>query len=71
MPAAAYRASIPPPSGRSIGVSGGGGEPLFARVVEVEAVDKYRFIVFGAGAARLELPAELPLGLGASGTGAA
>jgi hypothetical protein len=46
IPEAAYRASIPPPGmtpGSTIGVSGGGGEPLLARVVEVEAVDAKRF----------------------------
>ena len=44
MPAAAYLASIPPP-GISVGVSGGGGEPRLARVVEVEAVDAKRLML--------------------------
>ena len=38
-PAAAYRASMPPPVGGMIGVSGGGGDPLCARVVMTEAVE--------------------------------
>lgn len=40
IPAAAYRASMPPPGispGAAIGVSGGGGDPLCALVVDVEA----------------------------------
>lgn len=46
IPEAAYRASIPPPGtlpGSTIGVSGGGGEPRLALVVEFEAVDANRF----------------------------
>lgn len=46
IPEAAYRASIPPPGivpGSTTGVSGGGGEPRLARVVEFEAVDAKRF----------------------------
>ena len=46
MPEAAYRASIPPPGtfpGSTTGVSGGGGEPRLARVVELEAVEANRF----------------------------
>jgi hypothetical protein len=42
MPAAAKRASIPPPGGGMIGVSGGGGEPRCARTVEVDAVELRR-----------------------------
>lgn len=45
MPDAAYRASMPPPGtlpGSTIGVSGGGGEPLLALVVEFEAVEANR-----------------------------
>ena len=55
MPAAAYRASIPPPGmvpGSTMGVSGGGGDPRLARVVELEAVDEKRPI----GAARFAAP---------------
>lgn len=47
MPAAAKRASIPPP-GISIGVSGGAGDPREARTVDVDAVEEKRFIGFGA-----------------------
>ena len=46
IPAAAYRASMPPPGcspGATIGVSGGGGEPLCALVVDVDAVELKRF----------------------------
>jgi hypothetical protein len=52
MPDAAYLASMPPPGmlpGSTIGVSGGGGEPRLALVVEVEAVDGKRFTLFSAG----------------------
>ena len=59
IPAAAYLASIPPPApespGPKIGVSGGGGEPLVALVVDVEAVEENLFIAFGVGAAKLSL----------------
>lgn len=51
IPAAAYRASIPPPGsspGPTIGVSGGGGEPLVALVVEIDAVDANLFMALGA-----------------------
>ncbi len=51
MPAAAKRASIPPPGsslGPAIGVSGGAGDPLEARVVDVDAVEEKRFIGLGA-----------------------
>lgn len=46
IPAAAYRASMASAGvrpGSTIGVSGGGGEPRLARVVEVEAVEAKRF----------------------------
>jgi hypothetical protein len=52
-----------------MGVSGGGGEPLVARVVDVEAVDKYRFMEVGVGVARLVLLGS-PLGIGSSEIGA-
>lgn len=50
MPAAAYRASMPPPAcapGATTGVSGGGGDPRCALVVEVEAVELNLFIKLG------------------------
>lgn len=50
MPAAAYRASMPEPvrcSGPATGVSGGGGEPLWARVVEMDAVEPMRLMELG------------------------
>ena len=53
MPAAAYRASMPPPGmtpGSTMGVSGGGGEPRLARVVELDAVEEKR--PMGPGFAR-------------------
>lgn len=46
IPAAAYRASMASAGacpGSTIGVSGGGGEPRLARVVDVEAVEAKRF----------------------------
>lgn len=49
IPAAAKRASIPPPGGGMIGVSGGGGEPRCARTVEVEAVELRRLTPPGLG----------------------
>ena len=52
MPAAAYRASMPPPicsPGGIIGVSGGGGEPRWAFVVDVEAVELNLFTPPGFG----------------------
>jgi hypothetical protein len=55
MPAAAYRASMPPPGivpGSTMGVSGGGGDPRLARVVELEAVEEKRLM----GAARFAAP---------------
>ena len=56
MPAAAYRASIPPPGaspGGTIGVSGGGGDPRCAFVVDVEAVEPNLFTPAGSGILRL------------------
>jgi hypothetical protein len=47
MPAAAKRASMPPP-GSSTGVSGGAGDPREARTVDVDAVEEKRFMGFGA-----------------------
>lgn len=44
-----------------MGVSGGGGEPLVALVVDVEAVDEILFIPLGVGATRLAPPPGLPL----------
>lgn len=55
IPAAAYRDSISERPGGTIGVSGGGGEPRFAFVVEVEAVEPRRLTEWvGCGAARLD-----------------
>lgn len=51
IPAAAYLASMPPPAsspGPTIGVSGGGGDPLVALVVDVDAVDANLLIALGA-----------------------
>ena len=78
MPEAAYLASMPPPGicpGSTMGVSGGGGDPRLARVVEVEAVEANRLTLLAAGifnkpssccggrALLLELWLELVLGL--------
>jgi len=79
IPDAAYRASIPPPPGTTpgstIGVSGGGGDPRLARVVEVDAVEANLFTLLAPGifnrpssggcgrALLLELWLELLLGL--------
>jgi hypothetical protein len=41
-PAAAYLASMSSPMGGKMGVSGGGGEPLVARVVMTDAVESKR-----------------------------
>lgn len=49
MPAAAKRASMPPPEGGMMGVSGGGGEPRCALTVEVEAVELRRLTPTGVG----------------------
>jgi hypothetical protein len=49
MPAAAKRASMPPPEGGIMGVSGGGGEPLCARTVDVDAVELMRLTSMGVG----------------------
>jgi hypothetical protein len=49
IPAAANRASIPPLGGGIIGVSGGGGDPLCARVVDVDAVELNLFTPVGFG----------------------
>jgi hypothetical protein len=52
MPEAAYRASISDPGcwpGPTTGVSGGGGDPLSARVVELDAVELIRLIVLLGG----------------------
>lgn len=53
MPEAAYLACIPPAIGPStIGVSGGGGEPLAAFVVETEETDVKRLTPPGLGMRR-------------------
>lgn len=49
IPAAAKRASIPPLGGGMIGVSGGGGEPRCALVVDVDAVELSLFTPPGLG----------------------
>lgn len=43
-----------------MGVSGGGGDPRVALVVDVEAVEEKRFIVLGVGAYKLLLLAGSP-----------
>lgn len=56
MPLAAYRASMPSPGmfpGSTMGVSGGGGEPLLARTVDVLALDAKRFTLGWLGIWRL------------------
>ena len=61
IPAAAYLASMFPPGragrlpGSYTGVSGGGGEPRLARVVELEAVDAKRLTLFWLSDVLLEL----------------
>ena len=55
MPAAAYLASMPPPGtvpGSTMGVSGGGGDPRLAFVVDVEAVEAKRFTPLSMGILR-------------------
>ena len=63
MPAAAYRASMPPPAcspGATTGVSGGGGDPRCALVVEVEAVELNLFIELGLWTFKPAGVAEMP-----------
>ena len=58
-----------PPSGSITGVSGGGGEPLVARVVDVEAVELYRLTVLGIGACSMLFDGSGPFELDADGGG--
>lgn len=54
-----------------MGVSGGGGDPRVALVVDVEAVEEKRFIALGVGAYKLPLAADCPLSSGVLDLGGA
>lgn len=52
-----------------MGVSGGGGDPRVALVVEVEAVEANRFIALAVGAIMLGFWEDVPLSSAAPGIG--
>lgn len=52
-----------------MGVSGGGGDPRVALVVEVDAVEANRFIALAVGAIMFEFSVGVPLSSATPGTG--